>query len=267
MLRFLAVRGLAIIDQIEVEFGPGFNVLTGETGAGKTILVEAIDLLLGGRASADLVRTGEELATVQAIFEGADGTEVIVRRELSAHGRSRAFIDDTLATTAALRDLGSRHIDLHGQHEHQALLDPIEHVTLLDAFAGHASVLADVTASHDAWTQARSALDRTELGDREKRARIEIARFQLEEIERVAPLEREDETLDAERLVLANADRVSRLCHEAYAAVYDGEHAALGSLAAAWKRVGELAEIDPRVAPYLDQRDEIKSRLEDLGFI
>src|SRR6476660_10579600 len=104
MLRFLSVRHLAVIDALEVEFEPGLNVITGETGAGKTILVEAIDLLVGGRASADLVRTGEELATVQAIFEGAEGREVIVRRELSAHGRSRAFIDDTLATTAALRD-------------------------------------------------------------------------------------------------------------------------------------------------------------------
>src|ERR1051325_157271 len=118
MLRFLAVRHLAVIDRLEVEFEPGLNVLTGETGAGKTIVVEAIDLLVGGRASAELVRTGEDLATVQAIFERADGgPDVIVRREVSAQGRSRAFIDDALATTAALRDLGSRHVDLHGQHE------------------------------------------------------------------------------------------------------------------------------------------------------
>jgi len=117
---------LPVIDRLEVEFEPGLNVLTGETGAGKTILVEAIDLLVGGRASADLVRTGEDLATVQAIFERPGGPDAILRREISAQGRSRAFIDDTLATTAALREFGSRHIDLHGQHEHQALLDPAE---------------------------------------------------------------------------------------------------------------------------------------------
>src|SRR5262252_2497889 len=96
MLRFLSVRHLAVIDRLDVEFAPGLNVLTGETGAGKSMLVEAIDLLVGGRASADLVRTGEEVATVQAIFDGPDGREVIVRREISAQGRSRAFIDDTL---------------------------------------------------------------------------------------------------------------------------------------------------------------------------
>src|SRR5437016_7880769 len=121
MLRFLGVRNLAVIDRLEVEFDPGLNVLTGETGAGKTIVVAAIELLAGGRASADLVRTGEETATVQAIFERPNGGDVIVRREISSQGRSRAFIDDTLATTTALKELATTLVDLHGQHDHQAL--------------------------------------------------------------------------------------------------------------------------------------------------
>src|SRR5436190_4305589 len=104
MLRFLSIRHLAVIDRLELEFEPGLNVLTGETGAGKSVLVEAIDLLVGGRASADLVRTGEDVATIQAIFERPGAADVIVRRELSAQGRSRAFIDDSLATTSALRE-------------------------------------------------------------------------------------------------------------------------------------------------------------------
>jgi DNA repair protein RecN (Recombination protein N) len=266
MLRFLGVRHLAVIDRLEVEFEPGLNVLTGETGAGKTMLVEAIDLLVGGRASADLVRTGEELATVQAIFEQPDRPDVILRREVSAQGRSRAFIDDALATTAALREFGARHIDLHGQHEHQALLDPEEHAGLLDVFAGHTELVDEVAARHAAWRAAVSALERTQLGEREKRARIDIAQFQLQEIDRVAPLENEDETLSAERLMLANADRLQRSSEEAYAALYEGEHAALGSLATVWKRVADLADLDPRFAPYLAQRDDLKSRLEDLAF-
>jgi DNA repair protein RecN (Recombination protein N) len=267
MLRFLAVRHLAVIDRVEMEFEPGLNIITGETGAGKTMLVEAIDLLMGGRASADLVRTGEDLATVQAILERSGATDTIVRREVSAQGRSRAFIDDALATTAALRDLGAQHIDLHGQHEHQALLDPSEHVALLDAFADHRLLLDEVAARHASWRSASAALERTQLGDREKRARIEIAAFQLQEIERVRPAAGEDEKLAAERLVLANADRLGRLGAEAYAALYDGEHAALTSLAVVWKRVGELAELDGRFAPYAGQREEIKSRLEDLAFL
>lgn len=266
MLRFLAVRHLAVIDRLEVEFEPGLNVLTGETGAGKTVIVEAIDLLVGGRASADLVRTGEDLAMVQAIFERPGASDIIVRREVSAQGRSRAFIDDALATTAALRELGARQVDLHGQHEHQALLDPAEHVRLLDAFGGHDDRTTDVAAKFAAWRSASAALARTQLGEREKRARIEIASFQLQEIDRVDPSAGEDERLAGERLVLASADRLGRLSGEAYAALYEGEHAALAALATVWKRLGELADLDPRFAPYLAQRDEVKPALEDLAF-
>ncbi len=185
MLRFLGVRNLAVIDRLEVEFEPGLTILTGETGAGKSVVVEAIDLLVGGRASADLVRTGEETATIQAVFERADGREVIVRREISAEGRSRAFIDDTLATLAALKELGVELVDLHGQHTHQTLLDPAEHRGHLDAALDDPALLAGVSDDFDRWRAAAAALDRSTLDDREKRARTEMATFHLQEIERV----------------------------------------------------------------------------------
>jgi len=266
MLRFLSVRHLAVIEHLEVEFEPGLNVLTGETGAGKSIVVGAIDLLLGGRASADLVRTGESLATVQAIFERANGRETIVRREVSSQGRSRAFIDDTLATTSALRDLGASLLDLHGQHEHQSLLDPSEHLDLVDTFAGLQDAVADVAARFDAWRNAVAARDRTKLDEREKRARIELAAFELQEIDSAAPGADEDDRLGAERTLLANADRLSRLANEAYAALYESEGAALGALGSVWKRVAELATLDDRFKAYVDEREEIKTRLEDLAF-
>ena len=266
MLRFLGVRHLAVIDALEVEFEPGLNVVTGETGAGKSMLVEAIDLLLGGRASADLVRTGEELATVQAIFERPDGREVIVRREISAQGRSRAFIDDALATSTALRDLGAALVSLHGQHEHQALLDPAEHVEWLDAFAGCETEAATVAAAFDDWRAASLALERTELGEREKRARVEMASFQLQEIDRVAPADGEDDELASQRAVLANAERLKRLSAEAYAALYEGEGAALGTLATVWKRVADLAAVDDRFATYLNDRADVQAKLDDLAF-
>ena len=266
MLRFLGVRNLAVIERLEVEFESGVNVLTGETGAGKSIIVQAVDLLVGSRASADLVRTGEDTATVQAVFERADGRETIVRREISAQGRSRAFIDDALATTSALRDLGAALIDLHGQHEHQTLLDPAEHVVVLDDFAAHDAPVVSVAAEFDRWRAAEAALARTQLDDREKRARIEIASFQLQEIDRVAPRAGEDDALEAERVVLANADRISRLASEAYASLYEREDAALSALGTVWKRLADLSVLDARFAPYVDQRDEIKSKLEDLAF-
>src|SRR5438477_13123465 len=116
MLRFLKIRHLAVIDAVEVEFDPGFNVLTGETGAGKSILVEAVGLLLGGRASGDLVRTGEETATVEAVFESGE-TDLILGRELTAQGRSRAYVNGSLTTAAVLKDLSTRLVELHGPHE------------------------------------------------------------------------------------------------------------------------------------------------------
>jgi DNA repair protein RecN (Recombination protein N) len=267
MLRYLAIRHLAVIDHVEVDLASGLTVLTGETGAGKSMFVEAIDLLLGGRASSDLVRTGEDLATVQAVFETTDGRELVVRREVSAQGRSRAFINDALVTTTALRELGATLVDLHGQHEHQALLDPAQHITLLDAYADVEAERSVVAAAYGDWRAAAEALERTRLSAREKAARIEWVTFQLQDLDRLAPTTGEDDALQAERTVLANADRLTRLSTEAYGALYEGEQAALSSLALTWKRVADLAGLDPRFAPYLEQRDEVKSRLDDLAFM
>src|SRR5882762_6285314 len=149
MLRFLRIKHFAVIDSVEVEFDSGLNVLTGETGAGKSILVEAVGLLLGGRASGDLVRTGEDAASVEAIFESGD-EEVLVRREITAQGRSRAFINGTLATAGALKDLSSRLIELHGQHEHHTLLDPATHLGVLDAFGRLDQLVAATSAAYEA---------------------------------------------------------------------------------------------------------------------
>jgi len=266
MLRFLRIRNLAVIDAVEVEFESGFNVLTGETGAGKSILVEAVGLLLGGRASADLVRTGEAQATIEAIFETAEGPELIVRREISAHGRSRSFINGALATAAALRDLSERLVELHGQHEHQSLLDPLTHLPLLDAFAGHGELVDRVCV---AWAEVRALrdqLDRSRMDTREKTARLELIAFQLGDIDKVAPQPAEDEELSAIKQVLASADRIQRLCEESYATLYDSDAAVLGQLGSVWKRIGELATIDPQFAPYAESRDGIKSQLEDLAY-
>ena len=266
MLRFLRIRNLAVIDAVEVEFEPGFNVLTGETGAGKSILVEAVGLLLGGRASADLVRTGEAQATIEAIFEPADGSELIVRREISAQGRSRSFVNGALATAGALRDLSDRLVELHGQHEHQALLDPLTHLPLLDGFAGHDDLVEQVRS---AWAEVRGLreqLDRSRMDRREKAARLELIAFQLGEIEKAAPRIGEDEELAAAKQVLASADRIQRLCEESYATLYDSDQAVLAALGGVWKRIAELATIDPQFASYSDARDGIKSQLEDLAF-
>lgn len=266
MLRFLRIRNLAVIEAVEVEFESGFNVLTGETGAGKSILVEAVGLLLGARASSDLVRTGEALAAIEAIFEDAAGRELIVRREISSQGRSRSFINGALATAAALRDLSARLVELHGQHEHQALLDPLTHLPLLDEYADLGDLAGKVAASWNTVRTLREQLERSRMDAREKAARLDLIAFQLGEIEKASPKAGEDDELAATRQVLASAERVQRLCEESYATLYESDDAVLAGLGGVWKRVGELATIDPQFALYADARDAIKSQLEDLAF-
>jgi DNA repair protein RecN (Recombination protein N) len=266
MLRFLSIRHLAVIDRIELEFGPGLTVLTGETGAGKSILMGAVGLLVGGRASAELVRTGEESAAVEAVFDTPDGREVIVRREVSAQGRSRAFVDGALVTSGALRDLSGALVDLHGQHEHQVLLDPSTHIDVLDAYAGLEQERLGVADAFAAWQKLKLERDRLLTAQRESASRAEFMAFQLAEIDRVHPKPGEDDELAATRQVLANADKLQRLCADAYQTLYEGDQAALASLGAVWRKVGELAAIDERFVPHLTAKDMVKPALEDLAY-
>src|SRR5438067_4747596 len=241
MLRFLRIRHLAVIHSGEFEFEPGLNVLTGETGAGKSILVEAVGLLLGGRASGDLVRTGEELATIEAIFENG-GEELLVRREITAQGRSRAFINGTLATAGALKDLSSRLIELHGQHEHQTLLDASTHLAVVDAFGGHDELLARTGGAFDAMRALRDELTRSRAAIQDRAARVDLLTFQSAELVRATLKDpAEDAELEALRRVLASAERVERLCAEGYASLYERDDAVLAALGTVWRRVGELA--------------------------
>jgi DNA repair protein RecN (Recombination protein N) len=264
MLRFLSIKRLAVIDSVEVEFDPGLNVLTGETGAGKSILVEAVGLLLGGRASGELIRTGEESAAIEAIFESG-GDELLVRREITGQGRSRAFVNGNLVTAGALKELSSRLIELHGQHEHQTLLDPATHLPVLDAFGRLDDLLSRTSAAHSLLRDSSSELERALGAARERTARQELAAFQLSELDRAGLRPNEDEELSATRQVLASAERVERLCAESYASLYESDDAVLASLGSVWRRIGELATFDPKFQPYLETRDSIKSQLEDLA--
>ena len=267
MLRFLSIRNLAVIDRLELEFEPGLNVLTGETGAGKSILVGAVGLLVGGRASAELVRTGEDQAAIEAVFEGPGGEELVVRRDISSQtGRSRAFMNGALVTSTALRDAAAQLVDLHGQHEHQVLLDPASHLDLLDAFAGLETERENVEVAFARVQSLAAERERLALDIREKARREEYLQFQLTEIRRAAPKPGEDDELTTSRQVLANAERLQRLCAEAYTGLYEGDGAVLPALATVWKRVIELASIDPQFEPYLSARETVKSQLEDLAY-
>jgi DNA repair protein RecN (Recombination protein N) len=267
MLRLLRIRNLAVIEAVEVELEPGFNVLTGETGAGKSILVEAVGLLLGARASADLVRTGEVQATIEALFEDADRGEVIIRREVTSQGRSRSFINGTLATAGSLRDISDRLVELHGQHEHQTLLDPQSHLPLVDEAGELTSHVETVSSAWATMQRLQEQRDRARMDSREKAARIDLIALQLGEIEKAAPRAGEDDELATSKQVLANAERIQRLCEESYSTLYESDHAVLSGLSQVWKRIGELASIEPKFADQLDARDAIKAQLEDMAFL
>ena len=206
MLRFLRIEHLAVIEAVQVEFEPGLNVLTGETGAGKSMLVEAVGLLMGGRASPDLIRTGEQSASVQAEFDGPeDGTvrsaglqasqTLIVRRDINAQGRSRAFANDTLVTAAALAEHTAPLVELHGQHEHQTLLDPQSHLLMLDEFAGLGAAREEVSGLFRRWKLLQSEFDAFQMDERERAARLDLLTFQVGELEKAALRDGEDDEL------------------------------------------------------------------------
>jgi DNA repair protein RecN (Recombination protein N) len=279
MLKYLKINNIAIITQVEVELSPGLTLFTGETGAGKSIVVDALGLVLGARASADLVRTGEETGTVEALWHSdsgaafaaqhglpVEGDEIVVRREVATNGRGRATVNGALVPVALLRELGARLAAIHGQHEPQGLLDPTTHLDLLDEHAGLGSLREEVAAAYGPLRTAEDALQALLSDRRELERRREMLAFQAAEIEKAALQPREDEELRREKLMQANAGRLLALASEAYGAVYEEEDAALARLRAAYKRVEELAALDPAFAAYAEAWPALKAQVEDLAF-
>ncbi len=262
MLRAIRIRNLAVIEAVDVDFSPGFTALTGETGAGKSIVADAVDVLLGGRASADLVRTGQPQASIEARFD-LDGRPVVIRREVAAQGRSRAFVDGTPVTAAQLRERAGRLVDLHGQHEQQRLFDPQTHLDVLDDYAG-----IDRTAIAASWAElarAREAFRQASMDAKERAARLEWLSFQLSELDSVQPRPGEDDELQASKARLMHAERLQRLAREGYDLLVDQDGSAQALLAAVGKRVDELAQIDASFERFVAERPALTDYIADLG--
>jgi DNA repair protein RecN (Recombination protein N) len=278
MLKLLKTKNIAIISSLEVEFGPGLNLLTGETGAGKSILIDALGLVLGGRASSELIRTGESQATVEAVIEApglgnrlaerglpVDGDELIVRRDITPSGKGRASLNGALVPLAQLRDLLAGQIEIQGQHDQRGLLDPDTHGPILDAFGGldgDAALVAQSFARLRAVDERLSTLQRDQ---RELARRRETLEYQLKEIEAARLLPGEEEELRRERTVQANAGRLAELCGEVYALLYESEDAVATRLARAYRRIEELAGIDERFRTHLEARDALRAQVEDVA--
>ncbi len=276
MIKLLRINNIALISSLEVELGPGLTLLTGETGAGKSILIDALGLVLGERSSADLVRTGEERGVVEALVEGpalrgfleehglpAEGDEVVVRREIHASGKGRATVNGALVPVAVLKELAPLLAAVHGQHDPQGLLDPATHVDLLDHHAGLER--DDVQATYLRLREVEGALDRLRKDRREAERRREMLSFQAEEIEKAHLRPDEEGALRTEKARQANAGRLASLSGEAYGLLYEEDGAALSRLGQVFRKVEELGAIDPAFVPFLEGRGGVLAHLEDLA--
>jgi DNA repair protein RecN (Recombination protein N) len=277
MLKLLRINNIALVPFLELELGPGLTLLTGETGAGKSILIDSLGLLLGRRASADLIRSGEDRAVVEAVVEWedarerleahglpVDGSEIVLRREIQASGTGRATVNGALVPVALLRELAPGVAVVHGQHEPQGLLDPARHVDLVDRFAAAKEGPALGRVYHEL-REVESALERLRRDRREAERHREMLEFQVGEIEAAALAPEEEEHLRLEKARLANAGRLAELSGEAYSLLYDDEAAALGRLSQVFRRVEELAAIDPEFRPHLETRTTLVPQLEELA--
>jgi DNA repair protein RecN (Recombination protein N) len=280
MLTCLRVRDLAIIAELEVELGPGLNVITGETGAGKSILIDALSLVLGERASPELVRTGAKQAEVEALFDvsgdpeararlEASGVEVegelVVRRIVSANGRTRAYLNGSLASAGQLAAAVAGLVDISSQHEHHTLVDPASHLDYLDAFGRLDGLRAEVAGAHRALRDADQALQEAERAAAQRNEREDMLRYQLREIEELDPTPGEEAELAAERERLRHAERLAGAANGAEEAIYSADGAVCEVLGKIAVEVRAAAAIDTSLAPMADGIEESNARLEDVA--
>ena len=280
MLRELSIRNLAVVEEAVVPFAPGLNVLTGETGAGKSIVVDALLLITGARAQLDWIRTGADTALVEAVFEidpagpvaalldeaghhPGDG-QLVIKRELARSGRHRAFVNDGAATVGLLERLGELLVELHGQHEHQRLMEPARQLLLLDRFAEALDRRERVGALVRTWEEARAALDRLRSEMREGARQEDLYRFQLAEIDDVRLKDGEEDELRAERSRLQHAERIVAGLQETVGLLYEDPQSATTRLSRAATLLRDLSRYEPDAAASIEAIEGAQAYLEDV---
>src|SRR5262249_3394884 len=274
-----------------VEFHPGLNLLSGETGSGKSILVDALGLALGGRASPDVIRTGTERATVTAVFtlapacnadrrlasltaawldgHGLTGTgegEIILRREIQISGKSRLLVNDQPVTLAAVKDLARSLVEVHGQNEHVALFERDAQLDLLDQFAGAEESLEQVGRLFAGRRELQKEMEVLSRNEQERLRAMDLLQFQVQELDRARLHPGEDSSLEEERRVLGNLERIRAAAATAFGQLYEEEGSACASLSNVSRALEELRRYDTRLEPYIEPLAGAKATLEDLAF-
>lgn len=287
MLHEIHIQNYAVIENLSLEFGPGLNILSGETGSGKSILVDALGLTLGGRASSDVVRTGRDRSTVTAVFReegrgtkrapwsdwleeyglsGGEEPEIILRREVQAAGKSRLLVNDQPVTVAAVRALAPWLVEIHGQSEHVALLARDAQLELLDQFAGNEAHLEKVAELFVRRRDLEREMESLSQNEQERLRSIDLLSFQAQELERAQLEPGEDARLEDEKRVLANLEKIRAAAGMAFGHLYEEEGSACSRIGSVSRALEELARYDPRAEPYLEPLLSARATLDDLAF-
>ena len=285
MLTLLKIKNIALIDELTIEFGDGLNLLTGETGSGKSIIVDSLGALTGERVSNDLIKEGSPSATIEGLFtiavdqelrsifdesgieiEPAAENDIIVRRELSAAGKNRVFINGQLVTQGYLKRVGSHLVDIHGQGEQAGLYDVESHIEMLDEFASVDAAKEKVAAAFQKWSAVRSQLSSLEKDTVEKLQLLDILRFQVAEIQ-AANLQPEEEILlEEEKRRLSNVEKLTSLSSDAFALLYENAESTAVTLEKAQRKVAELSDFESQFAEYAEGIASARAVIEDLAF-
>jgi DNA repair protein RecN (Recombination protein N) len=282
VLTELRLENYAVIDNLAVDFGSGLNLLTGETGAGKSILIDALALLLGEKASTEVIRSGADRAVISAVFDvdgctadalaqileangldESDDRSLILRREISTTGKGRVFVNNQPATVAVLRQLARHLATIHAQNESIVSFDGPARLELLDAFTG--SGLEAVAATYSAWKQIRTRIEDLEQGEQDRLRLVDLWTFQKREIDEAKLQGGEDERLEGEKRVLANAEKIYNAAMNAFDLLYEGSGSTSSSLRAAHKQVEELARYEPKFHEALGALETARISVEDVG--
>jgi DNA repair protein RecN (Recombination protein N) len=280
MLHELAVENYAVVDRVRVRFHPGLNLLTGETGSGKSILVDALALLFGGRASSDMIRSGADKARVSAVFEPGsralatlteagiecEDSELVLEREILSNGKGRVYVNNRPATVALLKDLAPHLGDIHGQHDQQLLFDPAAQLSMLDAFARNQEHRARIAEFFQSWKRAGDEIAALESAEQEKLRMLDLWAFQRREIESAELQPGEDASLESERRVQQNAGKLLESVGAAYEALYEAPESAWSTLRLVTKKLDDLARVDPDIESVRQSLEPARIAIQDVSY-
>lgn len=282
MLVQISLKDYTVIDSLTVEFSDGLNIITGETGAGKSIIIDAINILLGDRVSPDIVKTGKKQAMVEALFDinnsnwivekleergfSANDGQLVIRRLIPIEGRSKVFINGSMATLSVLADLTTNLVDTFSQHEHQSLIKPNNHLKFLDSYSDNISLLEECKSSYYQYLNTDKELERLLVKAKDQFGKGEYLKYQLNELDDASLQKGEEEKLVQEEKILSNVEKISSYLSRSYSAIYESGSSAYDTVKNVSKEIEELGEIDPGLSELNDSVKSIIFELENVSF-